>query len=102
MNLIVGVLIVAAMDYFKCPINFILEIVTKKTIPHVIVSVLCALFISIMLYVKAKLTNQINELNSSNFLQKWFIGTTNYSTLGPINIKLALYRYSMLMTVSLK
>lgn len=100
MNLIIAALIIAAMDYYKCPIHFILEIIIKKTVPHIIVSVLCAFIISLVLYGKAKLTKQINELDSLNFLQKWFIGTTNYSTLGPINIKLALYRYSMLMTVS--
>jgi len=99
-NLIIGVLIVAAMDYYKCPIKFIIEIVTKKTIPHVVASVLFAFIISIVLYAKANFTKQIDKLDNSNFIQKLFIGTTTNPTLGPINIKLALYRYSLLMTVS--
>lgn len=99
-NLIVAALIVLAMNYYKCPINFILEIVTKKTVPHVVASVLCTFIISIILYIKGKYTNQIDKFDSLNFVQKLFIGTTNNPTLGPINIKLAFYRYSILMTVS--
>ncbi|CAH1714152.1 unnamed protein product [Aphis gossypii] len=98
-NLIIAALIVLAMDYYKCPINFILEIVTKKTVPHVVASVLCTFIISIILYIKAKYTNQIDKFDSLNFVQKLFIGTTNNPTLGPINIKLAFYRYSILMTI---
>lgn len=99
-NLIIAALIVMAMDYYKCPINFILEIVTKKTVPHVVASFLYTFIISIILYTKAKYTNQIDKFNSLNFVQKLFIGTTNNPTLGPINIKMAFYRYSILMTVS--
>lgn len=99
-NLIIGVLIVATMGYFKCPINFIVEIVTKKTVPYIVSSVLYTLLISIVLYLKARFSDKIDEFDSLNIVQKLFIGTTNNPTLGPINIKLALYRYSALMTVS--
>ncbi|VVC32687.1 Ergosterol biosynthesis ERG4/ERG24 [Cinara cedri] len=98
-NLIIGVLIVAVMDYYKCPINFIIEIVTKKTVPYIVASVLYALLISIVLYLKTKFSNKVDECNSLNIVQKLFIGTTINPTLGPINIKLALYRYSALMTI---
>jgi len=99
-NLIIAALIVSAMYYYKCPISFILEMVTKKTVPHIVASVLYAFIISIVLYIKAKYTNQTDAFDSFNFVQKWFIGTTNNPTLGPINIKLVLYRYSILLTVS--
>jgi len=100
LNLIVAALIIWAMDYYKCPIHFILEIVTKKTVPHIVASVLYALIFSIILLIKDKYTNQIDDCSSLNFVQKLFIGTKINPTLGPINIKLALSRYSTLMTVS--
>jgi len=100
-NLVIAGLIIWAMDYYKCPINFVLEIVTKKTVPHIVASVLYTFIISITLFLKAKYINQIDNNSSFNFVQKLFIGTTINPTLGPINIKLALYRYSTLMTVSL-
>uniref|UniRef100_A0A2S2NHJ1 Lamin-B receptor n=1 Tax=Schizaphis graminum TaxID=13262 RepID=A0A2S2NHJ1_SCHGA len=99
LNLIIAALIVLAMDYYKCPIHFILEIVTKKTVPHIVASVLYTFIISLILYIKGKYTNQIDKFDSLNFVQKLFIGTTNNPTLGPINIKLAFYRYSILMTI---
>lgn len=99
LNLIIAALIIWAMDYYKCPINFILEIVTKKTVPHIVASVLYALIFSIILFVKAKYLNQTDDCSSFNFVQKLFIGTTINPTLGPINIKLALCRYSSLMTI---
>lgn len=100
MNLIVGVLIVAALEYFKCPIKFILDMVTKKTVPHIVASVLFALIISTVLYIIAKLKNQINKSSSLNSFQNFFLGTTVNPTLGPVNVKLALYRYSVSLTVS--
>lgn len=99
-NLIIAGLIIWAMDYYNCPINFVLEIVTKKTVPHIVASVLYTFIISIILFIKAKYTNKIDN-SSFNFVQKLFIGTTINPTLGPINIKLAFCRYSTLMTVSL-
>lgn len=99
-NLIIAALIIWAMDYNKCPVNFILEIVTKKTVPHIVSSALYAFIISIILFIKAKYIDQIDNKSSFNFVQKLFIGTTMNPTLGPINIKLAIYRYSALMTVS--
>lgn len=68
-------------------------------------SVLCAFIISLALYIKSKYTslqdvNNKQTTNSLNVIQKLFIGTTSNPTLGPINIKLALYRYSLLLTVS--
>lgn len=98
-NLVIAGLIIWAMDYYKCPINFVLEIVTKKTVPHIVASVLYTFIISITLFLKAKYINQIDNNSSFNFVQKLFIGTTINPTLGPINIKLALYRYSTLMTI---
>lgn len=89
------------MEYYKCPVNFILEIVTKKTVPHIVASVLLTMVITVVLYVKAKITKQIDTLNSFNLIQNLFIGTSINPTLGPVNVKLALYRYSMLMTVSI-
>jgi len=89
------------MDYYKCPVNFILEIVTKKTVPHIVSSVLYTFIISMILFIKAKYIDRLNNNSSFNFVQKLFIGTTMNPTLGPINIKLAIYRYSALMTVSL-
>ncbi|XP_060880374.1 delta(14)-sterol reductase LBR isoform X2 [Metopolophium dirhodum] len=97
-NLVIAGLIIWAMDYYKCPINFVLEIVTKKTVPHIVASVLYTFIISIILFIKAKYINQINN-SSFNFVQKLFIGTTINPTLGPINIKLAFCRYSTLMTI---
>lgn len=88
------------MHYYKYPINFIVEIVTKRTVPHVVISVLFTLIISIISYLKSKYTNQIYRHDSSNLVQKLFIGTTNNPTLGSINIKLTLYKYAALMTVS--
>lgn len=88
------------MDFYKFPINFIVEIVTKRTVPHVVASVLFTLIISIVLYMKSKYTNQMNRYDTLNFVQKLFIGTTNNPTFGSINIKLALCRYAALMTVS--
>lgn len=88
------------MDYYKCPINFIVEIVTKKSVPFIVASVLYASLISVVLYLKAKFSNEIDNCDSLNVVQKLFIGTTHNPVLGPINIKLALYRYSALMTVS--
>lgn len=100
MNLIIVSLAVAAMDYYKFPLNFILEIITKKTVPYVMASVLNALIISIVLFIKAKYTKQKVKYFIPNSILRFFIGTTSYSTLGPINVKLALYRYSWLLTVS--
>ncbi|CAI6367904.1 unnamed protein product [Macrosiphum euphorbiae] len=97
-NLIIAGLIIWAMDYYNCPINFVLEIVTKKTVPHIVASVLYTFIISIILFIKAKYTNKIDN-SSFNFVQKLFIGTTINPTLGPINIKLAFCRYSTLMTI---
>lgn len=91
---------VATVGYYLCPIHFIVEIVTKKTVPYIVSSVLNTLIILIVLYLKAKFSDKIDEFDSLNIVQKLFIGTTNNPTLGPINVKLALYRYSALMTVS--
>lgn len=99
-NLIIAALIIWLMDYYKCPINFIIEIVTKKTVPHIVASVLYTFIFSIILFMKAKYIDKINDDSSFNFVQKLFTGTTINPTLGPINIKLAFYRYSSLMTVS--
>lgn len=74
--------------------------VTKKTVPHIVASVLFALIISTVLYITAKLKNQINKSSSLNSFQNFFLGTTVNPTLGPVNIKLALYRYSFLSTVN--
>jgi len=49
-NLIIAALIIWLMDYYKCPINFILEIVTKKTVPHIVASVLYTSIFSIILF----------------------------------------------------
>lgn len=100
MNLFVGVLIVAMMHYYKLPINFIQDMVTKKSVPHIVASVLCAFIISIVLYIKAKYSNQIIKFDSLNIVQKLFVGTSSNPTLGPINVKLVFYRYSLLLTVS--
>jgi len=99
-NLIIAALIIWLMDYYKCPINFILEMVTKKTVPHVVASVLYTSIFSIILFIKSKYIDKFNDRSSFNILQKLFIGTTTYPTLWLINIKLAFYRYSILMTVS--
>lgn len=96
MNLIVGASIVGTMQYYDCPIKFILEIVIKKTVPHIVATVLFALVLSIVLSVKYRK----NFSGSQNFFQKFFIGTSMNPTLGPIDVKLSLYRYSFLMTVS--
>lgn len=98
-NLIIAAFIIWATNYYKCPINFILEIVTKKTVPHIVASVLYTFIISIILFIKVKYINKIDD-SSFNFVQKLFIGTTTNPTFGPINIKLAFFRYSTLMTVS--
>lgn len=98
-NLIISVVIVAALEYYKLPIKFILDIVTKKTVPHIVASVLFALIISVVLYITAKLKNQINKSSSLNIFQNFFLGATVNPTLGPVNIKLALYRYSFLLTI---
>lgn len=90
------------MYYYKLPITFINDIVTKKSVPHVVASVVCAFIISIVLNIKARFTKQTISSDTSNIIQQLFVGTTSNPTLGPINIKLALYRYSLLLTVSLK
>jgi len=99
MNLIIGASIVGLMEYYNYQIYFILEVVNKRVVPHIVVSVLFALFISIVLFVAAKMTKQTNKSDSLNFFQKFFIGTIYNPTLGQINLKLTLYRYSTLMTV---
>lgn len=88
------------MNYYKCPIYYIVEIITKKTVPYIVTSVLYSLLISIVLYLKENFSNKIDELDSLNIVQKLFIGTTDNPTFGLINIKLFLYRYSSIMTVS--
>ncbi|XP_015374475.1 PREDICTED: lamin-B receptor [Diuraphis noxia] len=98
-NLIIAALIIWLMDYYKCPINFILEMVTKKTVPHIVASVLYTSIFSIILFIKAKYIDKINDNSSFNFIQKLFTGTIINPTLGPINIKLAFCRYSSLMTI---
>lgn len=101
--LIVGALIIDGMNYYKLPLNFIQEIATKKSVPHIVASVLCTFIISIALYIKSKYASVQNvhqQSTSLNVVQKFFIGTTSNPTFGPINIKLALYRYSFLLTVS--
>lgn len=85
------------MRYYKFSLDFILEIVIKKSVPHIVASVLFALIVSTALYLKPKFSNRNDSLN---FIQQFFIGRSSNPTLGPMNLKLALYRYSNLMTVS--
>lgn len=99
-NLIVGALIVAALQYYKFPLNFILDMMIKKTVPHIMASVLLTLIISFALCLKENFKNQNNKFDFLNYVQTFFIGTSINPTLGPLNLKLALYRYSFLMTVS--
>lgn len=99
MNLIIASLTVICMNYYKFPIHLILEMMAKKTVPFVVASVLYAFIISLVLFIKAKYTTLKIKYFVTNSVLRFFIGTTSYSTLGPINIKLALYRYSWLLTV---
>lgn len=100
-NLIIGVAIIFTMHYYKCPLNYILEMATKKSVPFVVVSVLIALILAILLFLKNKYSKQTDhENNSLNFLQKIFVGTSDNPTIKFVNVKLALFRYSILMTVS--
>ncbi|XP_050534933.1 delta(14)-sterol reductase TM7SF2-like [Daktulosphaira vitifoliae] len=92
-NLIFGTLIVIGMIYFNCPLNVILDIVSKKTVPHVVASTLIALVVSIIIYIKEQ------KVGSKSFLSKFLNGNSNNPTVGPLNVKLTLYRYSILLTV---
>lgn len=100
MNLLVVALIVASLEYYKISIKFIHEMVTKKNLPHVAASIFYTFIILIVVYVTEKLKKQISVSGNLNWFQTFFIGASLNPTLGPINIKLALYRYSFLLTVS--
>ncbi|XP_050436092.1 delta(14)-sterol reductase LBR-like [Adelges cooleyi] len=96
-NLLLVAGIVVAMVYTKCPIISVLKTITIRTVPNVVVSTFCALFLSIVLTVKSKFINR--AVDYKGFYYTLLNGTNNNNTLGPINVKLTLYRYSALMTI---
>jgi hypothetical protein len=98
-NLIIALLTVVGMNYYQVPIHLILEMIAKKTVPYVVASVLYAFILSLVMFIKAKYIKLKIKYYITNSVLRLFNGTTSYSTLGPINVKLALYKYSWLLTV---
>ncbi|XP_025416427.1 lamin-B receptor isoform X2 [Sipha flava] len=98
-NLIIALLTVVGMNYYQVPIHLILEMIAKKTVPYVVASVLYAFILSLVMFIKAKYIKLKIKYYITNSVLRFFNGTTSYSTLGPINVKLALYKYSWLLTI---
>lgn len=68
-NLVVGFLIVAGLKHYKISIEFILEMVIKKNVPHIVASTLFCFIILTVIYVTNKLEKQISESKNLNIFQ---------------------------------